>query len=207
MSLIKQDYGWFTLEEVKQAVAMDRLSKLDGNLTKTSESLGITRPTLNSIIEAYEKRSAEDKERIKVNVALVQKVESQHMQAFEPDPATGFSRPKAPEPLPDMKLFMPKDEKLNTAIEKAIAESENSVDRKNLFKPSVQASPVIKPVDPMVDKAKAEQERFAKMDKTPYSEKYKMADREKRERAELGLSPIEQAREIQKQKAKKTKVG
>ncbi len=208
MSTINQvDYGWMTLEDLRQVVSVERLAKLDNNLTRTAESLGITRPTLNAILEAYEKRTFEEKERIKANIAKLNWVEQQNKDAFEYDHATGMSTPKAPRPIPPVVLVMPKTSAVETDIEKAMNAAENAVARTKMFIPVPQVAPVVKPVDPMMSDAQKEHERFAKLDKTPYSEKFNMAAREQREKDSLKGAVVNKAVPIQKTKVKKSKAG
>lgn len=185
-----QDYGWLTLEEIKQAAVIDRLGKLNNNQTKTAESLGITRPTLAKIIEEYGERTEKEQIRIKSNQAELSRQEKMNADAFQFDPSTGMSLPKSPAPIPPVTLFKPRPTLDQSAIEEAMSNAEGSVDRKNLFVTKVEPSPVIKLPDPVLTAAQIEHERFAKLDKTPYSVKHKTQERENRERQELAGEPV-----------------
>lgn len=178
------EFGFLTLEEIKYVVALDRLKKFDNNITQTAKSLNITRPTLHKIMADYEKVTEDQKKRIEANRLVESGILSQERGAFENDPATGMSVPKAPAPLPKIDLVMPVEPKEDGLV-RTLSEANNRPKDPNLFRPVVKPSPVIKPEDPMAAESKRERERFAKLDKTPYSKKHKMEDRANRELAEI----------------------
>ena len=63
-------YGWLKMDELRELVAVERLAQLEHNKTKTAESLGITRTTLDKILADFDKRTAEDKARMGLGFAI-----------------------------------------------------------------------------------------------------------------------------------------
>ena len=164
-------YGWLKMDELRELVAVERLAQLENNKTKTAESLGITRTTLDKILADFEKRTAEDKSRIKTNNDKMNAILSQESKSWGHDVNTGMSTPLAPGPLPKIELFKPRptsDDPLSKAAE-AINNTPRIV---NTFQPVAKPSPVIPVYSPLMTEAQREKERFDKLDKRPYSEQY-----------------------------------
>ena len=164
-------YGWLKLEELKQLVAVERLAQLEHNKTKTAESLGITRTTLDKILADFDKRTAEDQNRIKVNNDKMRAITNQNANTFGHDANTGMSTPLPPGPLPKIELFKPRPPS-DDPLSRAANEINNTPRIANTFQPTAKPSPVIPENTPLMTEAQREKERFAKMDKRPYSEKY-----------------------------------
>ena len=164
-------YGWLKLEELKQLVAVERLAQLENNKTKTAESLGITRTTLDKILADFEKRTAEDKARIKTNNDKMNAILSQESKSWGHDVNTGMSTPLVPGPLPKIELIKPRPTS-DDPLSKAADEINNTPRIANTFQPVVKPSPVIPTNSPLMTEAQKEHERFAKLDKRPYSVQY-----------------------------------
>lgn len=193
-------YGWLKLDELKQLIAIERLHHLENNKTRCAESLGISRPTLNEILDAFEKRTAEDKQRITDNNERMKVILNQESKSWGHDVNTGMSVPLPPAPLPKIEMFKPKpvsDDPLSQAAEKI----NNQPRIENTFNPTPKPSPIIAPANPLLDEAAKEKARFEKLDKTPYSVVHKTAAREELEKAELNKP------KVLKPKAKKEKAG
>lgn len=180
---MSQQFGWLKMEELKQIAAVERLKALEKSKIKTAESLGITRTTLDSLLAAFDKRSAEDQSRIAENNKKLQEIMNQDRSAFEYDTKTGHSSPKPPRPLPKIDLIMPL-ERGSDPLSTAANQINNEPRIQPAFKPVVQPSPRIPVPAPLADEAQREHERFAKLDKTLYSEKFPIGAREQAERAQ-----------------------
>lgn len=163
-----QVYGWLTMDELKQAAAMERLAALENNKSRTADSLKISRQTLDSIIEAFEKRTAEDKERIRLNNEKLRAITNQESRSFEMDPNTGMSVPVAPAPLKPIELFKARNIDADP-LSAAAHEMAGTAKAPNKFMPSTTPSPIIKEKTPLETEAEREHARFAKLDKTPYA--------------------------------------
>ena len=197
---MSQDFGYLTLEEIKQAVALDRLKKFENNITQTAKSLKVTRPTLHKILKDYDKRTDEEKKRIEANMTIDQRNMSQERGAFEADPVTGMSIPKAPAPLPKIPLIMPKELVQPTGAIDVTADQQPRP--ANAFKPVVKPSPIIPEPNSIETEAKREHDRFEKLDKTPYSLKHKM---EARAILEKGKTPKAKGKKNTKKEKVKAK--
>lgn len=203
-------YGWLKMEELKQLVAVERLAQLEHNKTKCAESLGVTRTTLDSILKGFEKRSAEDKARIKTNNEKMKVILNQESNTFGHDTNTGMSTPLAPRPLPKIELIIPK-ETGEDPLSKAANAINNEPRTGNAFKPTVKPLPAPKETTPLMTEAQKEHARFAKLDKTPYSKTHDLEAREIREKAEMNKTtkPSKKVtkKSIKKATAKREKAG
>lgn len=183
-----QVYGWLTLDELKQAAAMERLAALEGNQTKTAESLKISRTTLASIISEFEKRSSEDKERIQLNNEKLRQMTNQDSKTFVVDINTGMSVPLAPAPLKPVQLFKaPEPEK--DPLSQAAVTLANASRAPNNFNPITKATTPIKLKTQLETEAEKEHARFAKLDKTPFSTKQAAETKANEEKAKVEKKP------------------
>ena len=165
-----QEFGFLTLDDIKQAVALDRLRTFENNITQAAKSLDITRPTLHKIMADFEKKDADTKKRIQSNQNLLSSIFQQDRSSWKFDDNSGMSVPVPPPPIPPVKLLKqpPMPDIVSEAGEKANAEIKQGTTLiRNPQMPTIRKGVQVG----LASEATREKERFAKLDLTPMSVK------------------------------------
>lgn len=177
MGITGQDYGFLSLDQVKQAVVLDRMKKLDNNQTHAASSLGITRNTLAKLLAQFAKNDEATQKRINDNVALLSKMNNR-IDEFDLDNATGMSvpRPAAPLKIPVLLKARPEE---GGAIAKVVTAEEAKIKKNTVLLGNLKPSPAVEVNDPLLTEAQQEHARFDKLDKTLYSVKNPIGEKDK----------------------------
>lgn len=184
MGISGADYGYLSLDQVKQAVVLDRMKKLDNSKTQTATSLGITRNTLDKLLAQFEKNDKATQDRISANIALLSKMQNPHVDAFEFDVNTGMSIPKKAEPLKIPVLLKARAEDTDP-LNKAVGDMETNARKGMTVLGTVTPSPIIPTPTEMKSEIETERKHFAGLNKTLYSEKYPIGGKAKKETAKV----------------------
>ena len=165
-----QEFGFLTLDTLKHAIIKDRLKSFNGNQTKTAQSLGISRVTLDKAIEDYEKKDAAEKATIEANQARLSLIYKQTRgSGWEFDPNTGDSFPVKTEGIPPVKLFKRPDETEPLATEATRVNDQIRQGTQLLRDPKAPPDRSGNSVVNIQTEATKEHERFKGLDLTPLS--------------------------------------
>lgn len=166
---MSQLFGFLKLDEVKQAVVLDRLKSMEGNKSATAKSLGIHRGTLDKLLIDFEKKDVKDKEVITKNQSIIEAIRNQDKNAFAFDPNTGHSVPMAPPPLQVPESALMKVRPVEGEPVAAAAEAANDAIRqktKFITQPKIAPPPAAKKDKTVL----TEQQRFDKLKIKPMRE-------------------------------------
>ena len=200
MGFSGQDYGYLSLDQVKQAVVVDRMKKLENNQTHAAASLGITRNTLVKLLAQFEKNDKVTQARIEANIALLSKMQNPNVDPFEFDVNTGMSTPKKPEPLKVPVLLTARQEE-PTALNEAVGAMETKAREGMVYLGNATPSPIVPVPNEMKSEIETERKHFSSLDKKLYSENHPIGEKAK---AEIKTTkPAKKA----KGKKKKAKAG